>query len=563
MTEPTHTEPKLGLVSALQQLPVRDIHLIVGVLQGLAAYGLIENGEWLSERLHFALPLWLLVLVWPTTFLLCFTREQMARALLFVTGLTLILASLAFYTGWQAMPNEAFESETLVASFVISMLIVVFVALIHMQPRVLQTDAAYEVFFTLSWRNFVTVGFSCALVVGVRLVLFLWESLFAAIGVDFFKQLFERAWFMGPVLGATFAFGLFSFRAATSIIDSVSTLLARLTWLLLPILLLLIASFLCTLPFVGLEPLWDTDFGTFILMAANLLALFFINAVYQTGQRLPYPTWPHRVLTIGIALLPIVSALACYGLLLRVAQYGWSVSRLWAMLVVVLMACFSVGYAYLIVRHRIDWKLKLPDINRHMSWVVLISLSLTASPLLDFRALSAWSLFSRYESGTAQAIDLKYVRTMLGKPGHSRLSALQAEEPDIIERLENDQHLVRGWTEAQLSGILKRPESFDIPDSLSIALRESDFEPPRMLVRVHLNDDDVFEYVAIWGSDEYAYANCWTQAAFEWRHCGHATLDADSEQGLFANLSGSEIESVTPTRPYKDLRIGDQELEFR
>ncbi len=550
-------------LAILQNLPGREIHLIVGFLQGLAVYGLVENGEWLAERLHIALPLWLLVLVWPTAFLLSFTREHVTRTLVLVSGLSFLLALLALHTGWQATPNEAFDSDSLVAAFAISMLVALFVSMIHLQPRVSRIDTTYEVFFTLSWRNFLTVGFSWALMLGVRLVLFLWESLFAVIGIDFFERLFARGWFIGPVLGMSFAFGLYSFRAATSLIDSVSSLLARLTWLLLPILLLLVASFLCTLPFVGIEPLWDTDHGTLILMAANLIALFFVNAVYQTGDHTPYPHWPHRALMIGIAMLPIISALACYGLLLRVGQYGWSIARLWAMLVVVLMACFSIGYLYIIVRRRANWQSQLPSVNRRMSWVVLASMLLTASPLLDFRVISTWSQFSRFEAGLSEAIDLKYVRETLGRAGYSKLEALQARDPTILERVERSQHLVRGWAPEAQEGILKRPASMQIPEALSIAVKGYEDEPPKMLIQAHLDEDELHEYVTVWSWGETLRAVCWTQVSDEWSRCGSEYLEeANSAEEILAELLDADIEAVIPQRPYKDLRFGERRMEF-
>ena len=564
MTQTTVHELKLRWQELLDRLHSREIHLVIGFLQGLAAYGLVENGDWLEQHLYLAAPLWILVIVWPTVFLLSFIRENRLRAASFTSGFVALLMPLGGYAGWQATPVDDNQSGESLVGFAFSMIVAVFIALIHLQPRVSRSDATYEVFFTLSWRNFLTVGFSWALMLGVRLVLFLWEALFSAIGIDFFRDLFAKSWFIGPVLGATFAFGLYSFRAAMSVIDSVSTLLVRLTWLLLPILLLLVASFLATLPFVGLQPLWDTEHGTIILIVANLLALLFVNAVYQTGERSPYPDWPHRALTIGAALLPIVSALACYGLLLRVGQYGWTIDRLWAMLIVVLMGCFSVGYAYSIIRQRTQWQHRLPTVNRAMSWVVLVSLLLTASPLMDFRLISAWSQFSRLESGRADALDLEYVRKSLSRPGQARLDALVAKDPTFLERME-DKHLVRGFTEEEVQGIVLRPASLGIPDSLSIAIRTHSDDPPQALVQIDLNDDDLHEYVSIWTEpmSDAARARCWKEVSGEWKQCGFAYFEDVPEEAFLAALRKGEVRAVTPDRPYKDFSVGEHRIEFR
>ena len=63
--------------------------------------------------------------------------------------------------------------------------------------------------------------------------------------------------------------------------------------LLLPLVLAVVAAFLVALPFTGLAPLWGTGNGTALLMALNALALFFVNAAYQTGEKSPYPPSIH------------------------------------------------------------------------------------------------------------------------------------------------------------------------------------------------------------------------------------------------------------------------------
>ena len=565
MTEPDAEQNAMTLQEVFARLHEREVHLFIGVLQGLAFYGLLENGEWLADHLQIAFPLLLIAIVWPPVFMLSFSRATLSRALAYTSAFVALLATLAAYTGWQATPGDEHASEFLGFTFASSILVSVFVALIHLQPMIKRSDASYEVFFTLSWRNFLTVALSFALVLGVRFVLFLWESLFAVIGVEFFQDLFSETWFILPVLCMSFAFGLYSFRAATSVIDSVSSLLARLTWLLLPILMLLIAAFLAALPFQGLQPLWDTDRGTLILMVSNLFALLLLNAVYQTGERLPYVRPVHMGLMVGVVLLPVICALACYGLFLRVGQYGWTIARLWALLLVALMACFSVGYAYVILRSLGDWHKRLPDINRYMSWVVLGSLLLTASPLLDFRAISAWSQISRYESGAVSEIDLEYLRERLGRPGQRRLEALQASDPGLLERLEARQHVVRGWPPEVLSEIVKRPASMEVPEALSIAVKSYEDEPPKLLIRAYLDDDETHEFVSVWFSGDRLRAVCWTRKSDDdWRQCGVEYLveEGMSREELLTELLGSEPEVVTPTRPYMDLRFGERRMEF-
>ena len=330
--------------------------------------------------------------------------------------------------------------------------------------------------------------------------------MFEQIGVGFFSNLFEEKWFMCPVLALSFALGLNSFGTASSIMDRITTLLSSFFWLLLPILALAITCFLVTLPFTGLQPLWDSNLGTGILMTAGVWGLFYLNAVYQTGERPPYPRIVHRALSVAILLFPVLSVLTAYLLALRIAQYGWSPDRCWALLIIVLTALFSLGYAVVIAWRRDEWPSVLPWVNRHMSWVVLGSLLLAASPLLDFRSISASSHFARVDSGKllAEDLDLRYVRE-LGRPGRVRLEALleRLDESDpqaalaVRARFAEDEQ-VGGWTPRQLSRIVMRPEPFEITAGLVEQLERFKSRRPDALFRVDLGGGETPEVVAVW-----------------------------------------------------------------
>ncbi|MYD96155.1 MAG: DUF4153 domain-containing protein [Gammaproteobacteria bacterium] len=556
----------------------RAVHLLVGLLMGLAIYGLTENADWLRDNPLVAYPSWVLALFWPTLFLLCCRHGFRLRALAWVSGFCALLALLALYTGWQASPRDAGGLlpdwlAMLGDPFGLSMQVVCFVALIHLQPLIGGRDRDYEAFFTLSWRNFLTVVLSALLTLGVWLVTLLWAGLFELIGIGFFSELFEENWFLSPVLAVAFALGLNSFGTAISMVDRVTTLLSRFFWLLLPILALATTCFLVALPFTGLQPLWDSTFGTGTLVTACLWGLFFLNAVYQTGERLPYPRAVHRALSVAVFLFPCLVGLATYGLALRVTQYGWTPDRCWALLTIVLMALFSLGYAVAIAWRRDDWPSVLPWINRPMSWVVLGSLLLATSPLLDFRSISARSHFARVESGEllAEDLDPRHVRE-LGRPGRIRLDALlerlDREDPQagvaVRARLAEDKE-VGGWTPRQLAGIVMRPEPFEITGGLVEELERFKNRRPDFLFRVELGGGDTPEVVAVWQESGYIETSCATWRDAQWVYCGRryavraARRDLPREE-LLEILGKADFEAVIPDRPYKDLRIGEHIL---
>ena len=463
-------------------------------------------------------------------------------------------------------------------------------------------ERSYDTLFTLSWRNFLTLVLSAALTLAFWLVLYLWESLFKAIGIDFFDKFVSGG--VVSVAGARRCVRVRTEQLSQRHCGHRQHLLVPRSprLLLLPLLMFAVALFLLTLTLVGLQPLWDNEISatplseimarlvfdplgtTTILMAANFFGLLFLNAVYRSGERIPYPVWMHRVLTVGIALLPILSALACYGIALRVGQYGWTIHRCWPLLIVLLMACFSLGYVYAIIRQRTDWHGRLPQINKFMSWVVLVSLLLTASPLADFRAISAWSHIGRIEAGEAPLyqFDDSYVELFLARPGYLRTQSLLAEldetNPENARQL---RHVLRGgsfpkpelaWSAEQKAAMIRRPDNIAVSDGLWAELwdhpHSSKDSMPQILIRTDLNDDDRPEYIAIllW-SYPFPYSGvtqispyCLHETAEGWSSCGYdPTNSEDSMHALIEELASADIEAITPL---KSLRIGGRVFDF-
>jgi hypothetical protein len=54
------------------------------------------------------------------------------------------------------------------------------------------------------------------------------------------------------------------------------------SWIL-PVAVVLVAGFICSLPFTGLAALWETRHATSVLLSAAVL-LVLINAAFQNGE---------------------------------------------------------------------------------------------------------------------------------------------------------------------------------------------------------------------------------------------------------------------------------------
>ena len=312
-------------------------------------------------------------------------------------------------------------------------------------------------------------------------MLALWSMLFLAIDIRFFEELFSKDWFLFPVLAVAFGIGVYIFRRLTGVIDSITNLLAGLMQLLLPLVILIMVLFLAALPFTGLEILWETGKGTSLLLWLNAAVLFFINSVYQTGRQAPYPALFQRLLCPGIALLPIVSALALYGLYLRIDQYGWTVARCWGMTAAVVLGMFSCGYLWGIIRRRWSWTEDLARVNIIMGWVVLALMLLGNSPLLDFRSISLASQLDRVNAGDIELseFDFAYLQRHLARPGYLEMQTLverlRASDPELAERISGNTGLEQPdkgpadfWRQ-----IAFRPERFDVPPDLQTLVENS------------------------------------------------------------------------------------------
>ncbi len=555
--------------AARDPLPLpRNLMLVVAFGQGLVLLLLwraLTDNAWPSQTPAIHFPLWTLAVTWPTLFLLSVDADNLKRTWKLVSVFCGVLALLAAYIGWQASPIGAFPTESLVAVFALSMLVACFKGAMYLQQLAAREPVSYRALFTRSWRNFGVFGLSWALTGGVALVLTLWGALFSVIGIDFFQELFRKDWFLFPVLAVAFGLGVFIFRRLTRVIDAVTSLLEGLMRLLLPLAGLVVAIFLAALPFTGLAPLWETGNGTALLMALNAIVLFAVNAVYQADRHDPYPLLVHRPLFVCVALLPVVSALAVYGLSLRVAQYGWTVERCWALTLALLLAAFSIGYTWSIVRQRDRWPAGLGRVNVAMGWGVLGVMLLVNTPLLDFRAISLASQFGPVQAGEIdlREFDFRYAREHLARPAWLRMEALADEyetsDPELAALMRPSPGATRG--ERIWEFVTLRPEPFEVPDGLrAIAEREwyAGDGGTMVLIRIDMDADGVPEYAWLHADGDrpagYVWGTLYRQHGEEWnRH----SLAALTGLGLDAGkaLRHGTIGTVEPAMP--DLRVGE------
>ncbi len=552
--------------------------LIIAVVQGIllfALYRAFDTDVWPSESPLWSYPLWTLVTAVPLLLLLSLQRDNIRQVCQLVAGLAAVLALLAIYTGWQAEPFGEFALFSLSCAFSLSMTLACFKALMYLQQRANQVPLTYQVLFTNSWRNFLVTALSVIFVCIFWLILVLWGELFRVIEIDFFRDLFREDWFIFPVLGFALGLGMIIFRDLTRVIDNITKLLHGLIKLLLPLVISVAVIFIAALPFVGLDVLWSTGNGTALLLWLLAIILFFTNAVYQDGRETnPYSPIIHRIIFSALCVMPIISALSLYGLVLRLNQYGWSVERCWAFVVWLILSLLAVGYVIGIIRRRAEWTIDLARVNTAMGLVVLAIMLLANSPLLDFRKLSLKSQLNRVEAGEIELreFDFWYTKQHLARPGYLAMEEMKEQvgdsDPELLELINNP---VNTWQAQRMrsnddmwAAMLYRPEPFDVPENLkSFINRQHQVinEGDAVMFQVDLDADGQNEYLLFQLQDfgiaysqfYYLTEEGWKDGLLNhpgWRYGGDDVHDM---------IKNGEIAIVDPR--FKHLKIGNVLLQ--
>lgn len=559
------------------QLPSK-LMILISLLQGLGLLYLhqaIELHYWPHGQPEWLFAFYSVMFIWPIMLLLGLDQNN-GRAMVKVTlPFALVSGLLGYYVGHQVTPIEHIRFNALLFSFVLTMVIATFKALMYSQQWARGERVTYSALFLWSWRNFLTLSLAMLFAGSFWLLLMLWAALFKAINIDFFSDLFEQRWFYYPAIALANGFGIIIFRKLTHIIDTITRLQQALIKFLLVLLSLVSLLFLGALPFTGLEPLWESG-GSSLILWMQALILFFVNAVYQDEpDNWPYSVWLHRFIYICIAILPVYSVISFYGLSLRIDQYGWSLSRFWAYLIWFLLALFAIGYLWGIAKYRDRWAHQLSRTNVAIGLVVLVVMLSVNSPLLDFRKMVVAEQLQRLADNkvTIEDFDLSYFRNHLARPGYEGLQTLKAQygeaHPGLLVRINalyangnNDRpSSTRDEFIAAITLLSDNP-----PEALLTAIYKQETKnhwnlqqtQQYFLQALDLDKDGDQEYLWIEKKPEHTVIKLFFQQDEQWKssYLGSFRKDKDNVDQFYQALLAGEIK-VAPSR-WNDVIIGDQ-----
>jgi len=431
-----------GSDSAVVSDDQRTVHafiVLVALLQGLALYlaqtGL-EQGWWPFRHLSGCVLWYTLVLSVPTVMILSVRRLDDHRFWTQSLGLAVIYAALAAWAARNASGAPGLNSGAVLGPFGFSMALGLFVALPYLQLRLIhgRWRAPYPELFEHAWQNGLTALLVLPFVGLCWAVLLLWGQLFALVKLEFFRELFREDAFIYLATGAMAGLGVLVARTQHRPLQILRQVVFAVFKGLLPLVAFIALLFVLSLPFTGLQPLWETRSAAALLMALALVLVCFANAVFQDGLvQAPYPTALRRLVEAGLLTLPVYALLALYAIALRVHQYGWTIDRVYAALLGVVVAAHAFSYAYGALRRSTHWLQALTTVNLRLSWLVMVLIVLVNTPVLDPYRITVQSQIGRFTDGRTDIdeLDLETLRFDAGRRGYQALQQMR-EHPAFV-----------------------------------------------------------------------------------------------------------------------------------
>ncbi|GGE07088.1 hypothetical protein GCM10011529_11840 [Polymorphobacter glacialis] len=265
------------------------------------------------------------------------------------------------------------------------------------------------------------------------LLVFLLAALFHLIGIDALRHLIEQRWFAYMLSGTALGAGIGLLRDRDAILGTLQRVVTTVLAVLAPALAIGLVGFVAALPFTGIEILWSaTRSATPIMLGCSIAALVLLNAV--TGDapaeeaRSKILRWSALALS---ATLPVLAVIAAVSTGVRIAQYGVTPDRLWALTFTIIAAAYAAAYFFAPVAGRGNWMALIRRGNLHLGLALCAAALLLATPLIDFGAISAHSQVARLERGSTSAaeFDWRALRYDYGAAGRTALARL-AKSPD-------------------------------------------------------------------------------------------------------------------------------------
>ena len=433
--------------------------LLVSVYLAPVAYGL---GEWSRRRLSWA---------------------SIAAIAVLLVGFGLFHGSRIASRPLASEPSS-FEQHFL-------LFLAVFAFLFHALPFVQARLSSgrwvpqYRAVFAYAWQNAMALALSALFSLVTWTLLWVWAQLFEMLDLNFFQVIFFRtgpdaAYLMPVIAGASFVLAGTAYKTRAVLHTQ---LLALLKWFaLLAVMILVLFSVALIFEARALFTVHRHAISATWLLAIALITVYLYNSAYGDGSdNSPYPAVLGRLLRFVTPLLVVVSALALFGLSVRVDEYGLTVMRVLGIFVAIVTIGYASAYTWVAMRPG-AWMAGMGSINMVAALGFVVVVMAMLSPILSPYRLSAASMEQRIlaaplKKGKLDPDPFLALRFDTGQYGHEGLQRLEAlgEHPhrELIQlAARNAVAATNRWSSRELT--LPKPTLMVHPEGvpLDAALRD-------------------------------------------------------------------------------------------
>ncbi|WP_343079699.1 DUF4153 domain-containing protein [Ostreiculturibacter nitratireducens] len=282
----------------------------------------------------------------------------------------------------------------------------------------------YARLFIITWNLVVRYAAVWIFTAVVWAVIYLSDTLLSLVGLDIIERLIEIPAVAWAVSGAAVGLGM---AVVDELEDYVSPyLVLRLLRLLLPAVLIVVLVFLVSIPFRGLSDLFGNYSAAGTLMAIALAAVGLISiGVDASDDEMAGGAFMRTVVRALALTLPVLAALAAYAVWVRVADYGWTPSRIGAAAGVVVSAGYGLLYAGAVLSGA-EWAGRIRGANVLMAGALVVLAALWLTPAVDAEGISARTQLARFEAGesTVEELPAWEMRWDWGSAGAAALQRL-------------------------------------------------------------------------------------------------------------------------------------------
>ncbi|WP_312759782.1 DUF4153 domain-containing protein [Pantoea brenneri] len=423
------------------------------------------------------------------------------------------------------------------------------------------------------WRNTFTLAVTSVITGLFWLVLMLWSNLFSIIGITLFEQIFFDNRFFPPIAtGAVIAAGIVLCRRLPGAAGLYRQLMTRAVNVLLPLHAVALLLFLACLPFTGLAIIPKAFSATTLLLTMTLLMLAFSAIAGESASDLSRGQRTiARVVLVAQALTPLLAGLAVWALWLRVAEYGWTVERIYAAMIALLAV---TGSLLLLWSQRRGWSQGAGSITAFIPQMLTLTAScwfLLHTPIADPWRIVVKNQLARFEQGkaTVDIMDL-YLFSDAGRRGKQALQKVSGHPQWLREPVRQKALLMQLLAERDASNAnptisdLQRsiplragseapPQSWwqslarNVAPSISVCLVDSD----SCLVWMQDLNNDGSPEVLLYSRNQPEIV-IYARQGIDWQQIGNVTLPENMDKTL------REAMPKTAIKPWRDLDINGQ-----